>query len=88
MFFSSVESSIELFLPAIPDNTSQLQLTVFVRDQIDQRSIDLFIQSIQQSPLSVTSSSNPFLQALLSGNQNQISPVIVTISQHFQQIDE
>ena len=102
MFASSVESSIEVFFPASRDNASLLQLVVFVRDrfdavtelnlssvfvELDQSNIDLFIESIQQSPLPITTE-NPFLQALFSGNQNRVSQVILAICQHFQQINE
>lgn len=102
MFASSIESSIEVVFPTSPDNASFLHLVVFIRDrfdavtelnlssifvQLDQSSINLFIESIQQSSLSITTE-NRLLQALLTGNQNRVSQVILTISQHFQQINE
>jgi hypothetical protein len=102
MFATSVESNIEVFFPASPDNASLLHLVVFVRDrfdgvtewnlssvliQSDQSSTNLFIDSLQQSPLSARPD-NPLLQALLSGNQNRISQVILVVSQHFQQMNE
>ena len=95
--FSSLPT-IQLRLPAGQTNTSVLQLSVTVRDQLDcvrqvnlpslvvrtdSDEIDHFLLSLQSSS---TLNNNPLVQILSSGNQNAVGQVLCSLSQHFNDI--
>ena len=87
----SVASTTQLLLPATNDNASSLQLIASIRDnydsvteyqlesvfvEADSAILDDLIENIQNS------TGNSFVQLLGRGNQNTVSQVITSISQH------
>ena len=99
--FSSV-SSIQLRLPAGDLNSSQLHLTVVIRDQLDcvtrvnlssvlvttdSTEIDQLLRSLNRSTSGNALTSDPLVQILYSGNQNAVGQVINSLSQHFNRLN-
>jgi hypothetical protein len=97
--FSSV-SQFEVRLPVGNENTSLLQLLIYIRDtfdcstqfnlssvivQSDSSSIDNLMNTFQNSPNSLTK--NPIIQLLSSGNQNTVGQILTSISQQFNKIN-
>ncbi len=97
--FSSV-STIQIRLPAGNDNTSLLNIIIYIRDTLDcvtefnvssvvvvsdSEQINNLVVSIQSSSSGITN--NPFIQILASGNQNTVNQVISSLSQDFNKIN-
>ena len=97
--FSSV-SDFQVRLPAGDSNTSLLQLSVIIRDDLDciaeanitsvsvltdVTSITAMINTLQTSVDGLTS--DPLVQLLSSGNQNAVSQIITSIAQELNRIN-
>jgi hypothetical protein len=87
-------------LPGGNDNTSLLNLVVYIRDTFDcitqfnltsvsvipdSSSIFDLMNTFQNSPNSLTT--NPIVQLLSSGNQNTVGQILTSISQQFNKIN-
>jgi hypothetical protein len=96
MLAFTIQSSLQIYLPAGDDNTSLLNLTVQIRDllncvqtyfmdpivvTLDQKSIDTFFD-IRKNPNN-GDTNNPIVQALTSGNQNIVGATVTSLSQEF-----
>ena len=99
--FSSV-SSIQLRLPAGDLKSSQLHLSVIIRDQLDcvtrvnlssvivvtdSTEIDQLLRSLNGSASGNALTNDPLVQILYSGNQNAVGQVISSLSQHFNRLN-
>jgi hypothetical protein len=93
-------SNIEIRLPSGDDNTSLVNLIVYIRDTLgciteynmtsvtvvpDTVAINDFIDSLQTS--TNAANSNPIVQILTGGNQNVIGQVITALSQVFNKMN-
>lgn len=91
MIAYSLASTTQLLLPATNENVSSFNLIVYIRDsydcvveyhlepvyvKVDSTEMDDLIKDIQNS------TENTFVQLLDRGNQNIVSQVITSISQH------
>ncbi len=100
MIAFSFVSDFEVRLSCDNDNTSLLNLVIYIRDAFDcitefnmtsvnitpdSSSISRLINTFQNSPNSLTT--NPIIQLLASGNQNRISQILTSISQQFYQLN-
>ncbi len=87
-------------MPGGNDNTSLLNLVVYIRDTFDcitqfnltsvsvipdSSSIFDLMNTFQNSPNSLTT--NPIVQLLSSGNQNTVGQILTSISQQFNKIN-
>jgi hypothetical protein len=97
--FSSV-STMQIRLPAGNDNTSSINLIVYIRDTFDgvtefnvssivvgsdSEQINNLVDSLQTTGSGITN--NPLVRILSSGNQNTVSQVISSLSQAFNKIN-
>jgi hypothetical protein len=55
--------------------------------EVDREEIDVLIQSIQSSSFAV-GNKNPVVQMFVGGDENVINQVVVSLSQHFHQIND
>ena len=55
--------------------------------EVDEEEIDVLIQSIQSSSF-VVRQTNPFVEMFVGGDENVINQVLVSLSQHFDQIND
>jgi hypothetical protein len=100
MIAFSAFSVFQVRLPAGDDQTSILNLIVYIRDQLDciteynmssiivtpdSVGINDLINAIQSSSTGITN--NPIVQLLASGNQNIVGQVITSISQQFNKMN-
>jgi len=96
----SFVSEFEVRLPVGNENTSLLQLVIYIRDtfdcitefnlssvivQPDSSSIANLMNTFQNSPNSLTT--NRIIQLLSSGNQNTVGQILTSISQQFNKIN-
>ena len=92
----SLDSTFEVYLPS---SLSPLHLLIVIRDQRDCLTEWTNLSSIVVRPdpdvlddllkiFNQESISNPFLQLLKTGNQNQVAQVITSLSQQINQLDE
>ncbi len=98
--FSSV-SSFQVRLPAGDNQTSLLNIVIYVRDildcitevnmssiivEVNSNDINNLINVLQSSSSSNQINNNQFIQLLSSGNQNLVGQVITSLSQQFNQM--
>ncbi len=97
MLAFSFVSNIQLILPGINNNSSLLNIVVYIRDiydcvteynnissvfiEPDLTQLNNLIDSLQ------TSNTNSFIQMLASGNQNTVGQIITSVSQQFNTIN-
>ncbi len=96
MLAFSFVSTIQLLLPATNDNTSLLNIVVYIRDTYDCAKQFNISSILVESDLtgiesllgnSQNSTNNAFVQMLNSGNQNAVSQVLTSISKQSNQIN-
>ncbi len=100
MIAFSTLSVFQIRLPAGDDQTSILNLVVYIGDQLDclteynmssvivtpdSVGINDFINTIQSSSSDITN--NPIVQLLAGGNQNIVGQVITSLSQQFNKMN-
>ena len=95
MLAFSVQSSLELLLPAANGNTSQLNIIASIRDRFDcvtelnlsSVSVVTDLAMINEFIDNVQSTNNFFANKLVSTNQNVLNQIVVSLSQHFDQLN-
>jgi hypothetical protein len=96
----SLISNFQVRLPAGDDQTSLLNITVDIRDELDciteynmssvtvtpdSTGINDLMNNIQSSSNAINS--NPIVRLLASGNQNTVGQILTSLSQQFNQMN-